>query len=69
MRIVQPGRLRYVSAHIVMPETFESGRPADLDEIRARTWSALQADLPVTILDVVFTADSRWGADTDQSKR
>jgi len=69
VRVVQPGRLRYVSAHIVMPEGFESKRLADLDEIRARTWDALQADLPGTILDVVFTTDARWGPDTDQSKR
>jgi cation diffusion facilitator family transporter len=68
VRVVQPGRLRYVSAHVVLPEGYQVEGLTRLDEIRASTWEALQTDHPGTILDVVFTTDARWGPDTNQAK-
>lgn len=67
VRVVQPGRVRYVSAHVVLPRHFEMKSLESLDQIRARTWTALQADHPGTILDVVFTMDRRWGVDGNQA--
>ncbi|MGD9402114.1 MAG: cation diffusion facilitator family transporter [bacterium] len=69
VRVVQPGRMRYVSAHVVLPRDFEPAGLLAQDEIRERIWDALQKDMPGTILDVVFTADARWDPDADQLKR
>jgi predicted Co/Zn/Cd cation transporter (cation efflux family) len=66
VRVVQPGRTRYVSIHVILPADYVlPGLPA-LDEIRARTWEALQPDHPGTFLDMVFTADERWAVDSEQ---
>ncbi len=66
VRVVQPGRLRYVSAHIVLPGDFKTESLGIFDEIRRRIWEALQTDHPGTILDVVFTTELRWGVDAKQ---
>jgi predicted Co/Zn/Cd cation transporter (cation efflux family) len=67
VRTVQPGRTRYVSAHVVFPEAYDPPGIASLDRLREKTHGALQADHPGTILDMVFTADERWGVDEKQA--
>lgn len=66
VRVVQPGRTRYVSAHVVLPQGYDAPGIAALDDLREKTYKALQADHPGAILDMVFTADERWGVDKEQ---
>jgi cation diffusion facilitator family transporter len=69
VRVVQPGRTRYVSTHVVLPPDYALPGLSALDEIRARTWEALQPDHPGTFLDMVFTAEERWAVDKEQGGR
>jgi predicted Co/Zn/Cd cation transporter (cation efflux family) len=59
VRVLQPGRTRFVVVHLVLPPDFPVSLP-DLDAIRARIWAALQAEHPTSVVDVLFTADARW---------
>ena len=62
VRVLQPGRTRMVLAHVVLPPDFQVGKLTRLDEQRAGVLEALRADYPVVVLDMIFTADSFWGA-------
>jgi predicted Co/Zn/Cd cation transporter (cation efflux family) len=59
VRVLQPGRTRFVVVHLVLPPDFSVCLP-ELDAIRARIWAALQAEHPTSVVDVLFTADARW---------
>lgn len=61
VRVLQPGRQRMVFVHVVLPED-QTLRVADLDDLRTRTHEALCKDHLDTFVDMVFTADRRWGA-------
>jgi len=62
VRVVQPGRTRLVSVHVVLPEEFGPVRLDTFDDLRRITLERLQSSHPETILDILFTSDPRWGA-------
>jgi predicted Co/Zn/Cd cation transporter (cation efflux family) len=62
VRVIQPGRTRWVLVHVVLPSDFlVEGLPA-LDRARETTLEQLNRGHPGAVLDMVFTADKRWGA-------
>jgi len=61
VRVLQPGRLRIVLAHVVLPADFHVTTLQTLDVVRARTLRQLKVQHLATVLDMVFTADRRWG--------
>ena len=62
VRVIQPGRVRSVLVHVVLPADFEIRGLPELDAVRARTLKALQTAHAGTFVDMVFTADRAWGA-------
>jgi predicted Co/Zn/Cd cation transporter (cation efflux family) len=62
VRVLQPGRTRMVSVHVVVPKEHPISSVGELDEIRTRTLKALQKLHDSTFVDVLFTEDRRWGA-------
>ena len=67
VRVVQPGRTRLVSVHLVLPEDYGPVGLNAFDEVRQRTLDRLQAAHPETVLDMLFTSDRKWGAPISQS--
>jgi predicted Co/Zn/Cd cation transporter (cation efflux family) len=61
VRVLQPGRTRIISAHILLPSNTGVSL-AMLDEVRARTDAALKAEYPTSVVDLLFTGDPRWSA-------
>ena len=62
VRVVQPGRTRMILVHVVLPPDYPiAGLPA-LDEIRTATSEELKKVHPTTVVDLVFTAERKWGA-------
>ncbi len=62
VRIVQPGRTRLIVAHAVLPTDYAFEGLMQLDTYRADTLQALQAQHDHVVLDIIFTADKKWGA-------
>ena len=62
VRVLQPGRTRMVSVHVVLPASYEVKRLSDLDGIRSITLNKLKEIHPSTFVDIIFTADRYWGA-------
>ena len=62
VRVLQPGRTRMVSVHVVLPEDYAITGLGQLDGIRAEVLAALEKLHRPTIVDVIFTADRLWGA-------
>ena len=69
VRVLQPGRTRIVSAHVVLPPDFHIGNLSTLDTIREQTLVELKKVHPSTMIDMLFTADRYWGAPTSQNIR
>ena len=65
VRVLQPGRTRMVSVHVVLPEDYSVTSLRQLDGIRVKVLSALEELHRPTIVDVIFTADRLWGAPID----
>lgn len=61
VRVIQPGRSRLVSAHVLLDAGYGGGL-GQLDEARAQVDTALKAEHPTTVADLIFTADERWSA-------
>jgi len=61
VRVLQPGRTRIVSAHILLPANFRVTLD-ELDEVRERTHDALTSESPASQVDLLFTRDPRWSA-------
>lgn len=61
VRVIQPGRTRLVSAHILLDPGFTGGL-APLDAAREKADARLRERHPTTIVDLLFTADPRWSA-------
>lgn len=64
VRVIQPGRTRMVLAHAVLPASHRVDSLSSLDAVRAIAEARLREAHLATILDLVFTADRRWGAPT-----
>jgi len=64
VRVIQPGRTRMVLAHAVMRADYRVESLSSLDQVRADAEARLRDAHLATILDLVFTADRRWGAPT-----
>lgn len=62
LRVVQPGRTRLVAVHLVLPSDFQFEGLPTLDAVRAKTLASLRQAHPATFLDIIFTADPKWGA-------
>jgi cation diffusion facilitator family transporter len=62
VRVLQPGRVRMVMAHVVLPGDAEPRRLESLDALRETTLRRLQEAHLATFLDMVFTTDRKWGA-------
>lgn len=62
VRVLQPGRTRMVSVHLVLPREYPVSGLGQLDEIRAEVLAELEKLHGPTIVDVIFTADRIWGA-------
>jgi len=62
VRVIQPGRTRMVAAHVVLAKDYRPDGLETFDRLRATADQALRADYPHLLLDMVFTADPRWGA-------
>jgi len=61
VRVLQPGRLRIVLVHVVLPSDLPMMTLDRFDVARARTLKQLRDRHLATVLDMVFTADRRWG--------
>lgn len=62
IRVIQPGRLRMVLVHVVLQTDYRPDSLNSLDSIRDQTYQALCETHVATIVDILFTADRRWGA-------
>ena len=61
IRVLQPGRTRIISAHVLLSEEF-SGKIGHLDRVREKTHAVLTAEHPASVVDLIFTCDPRWSA-------
>lgn len=64
VRVIQPGRTRMVLAHVVLPADYQFEGLQHLDGLRVKTLEELKKVHTDTVLDLVFTADPKWGAPT-----
>lgn len=62
VRVVQPGRTRFVLAHVVLAEGYSGDGLRAFDVVRANALRRLREDHRITVLDMVFTGDRKWGA-------
>ncbi|GHB07865.1 cation diffusion facilitator family transporter [Salinicola rhizosphaerae] len=63
VRMVRPGRLLYVTVHVVI----EQGASLDIaaaDRFRERLDTGVRSLISPVVVDAVFTAESRWAAPT-----
>jgi cation diffusion facilitator family transporter len=61
VRVIQPGRTRIISAHILLEPEF-SDSLAQLDDVRGNVAAILRADYPDSQVDLLFTQDPRCSA-------
>ncbi len=64
VRMRSPGRIVFISVHVVLPPDFPVQSLTTLDSIRQELDTAIRRRHPRVILDVLFTADERWAAPT-----
>ena len=62
VRVIQPGRQRLVMVHVVLDANNSTHTLSAFDALREKTQQGLRQEHPETIVDVMFTADRRWGA-------
>ena len=62
VRVVQPGRVRGIMIHVVLPETFPAIDLDAFDQQREHTLQALKQVHGMILMDIVFTKQRRWGA-------
>ena len=62
IRVIQPGRQRLVLVHVVLPPEYKPTDLSAFDSIREAMQKALSQAHVATIVDLIFTADRRWGA-------
>ncbi len=61
VRMLKIGRFFYVLIHLVVSEDFGKHSAEELDEIRCQLLRSLKEVHPRISVDVMFTADPRWG--------
>ena len=64
VRMVRPGRILYVTVHVVLAEDFADQRLVALDRLRGEVDAAVRSVHPRSIVDTLFTGDVRWAAPT-----
>jgi predicted Co/Zn/Cd cation transporter (cation efflux family) len=62
IRVIQPGRQRWVLVHVVLPTDYRTDGLGTLDALRTQTQQALCEAHVATFVDILFTADRQWGA-------
>ena len=62
LRMVRPGRMLYVTIHVVLPDTQPPRALADYDALRHQVRVAIRKVHPIAVSDVLFTADERLAA-------
>lgn len=62
VRVLQPGRKRFVIVYVLMPQSFKPESLAQLDEIRIAAELQLRSAYSETELDMQFTVDPSHGA-------
>lgn len=62
IRVTEPGRQRLVLVHIVLPTDHAVSSLTELDRIREQIHTALCQLHAGSVVDILFTADRRWGA-------
>ena len=61
VRVIQPGRTRIISAHILLDPEFTASL-SQLDDVRSRAAEGLRSDHPDSQVDLLFTQDEQWSA-------
>ncbi len=69
VRMIQPGRTRLILAHVVLPADFRIDNLQVLDSYRGKTQAQLEDQHPDTWLDMLFTADPKFGAPASATKK
>ncbi|WP_111655531.1 cation diffusion facilitator family transporter [Isoalcanivorax indicus] len=62
VRMVRPGRMLYVTVHVVLPQDYAVHTLAELDDAYRQVYAAVRRVHAVTVADVVFTADETLAA-------
>lgn len=64
VRVVQPGRVRGIMVHVILPADYPARDLDDFDRQRERTLNTLKQAHGMIIMDMVFTKQRRWGTPT-----
>ena len=59
IRIIQPGRNRYVLVHLILPPDLTIEKVSMLDDIRQETLTELEKIYKPVMLDMIFTSDEK----------
>ena len=59
IRIIQPGRNRYVLVHLILPPDLKIEKVSMLDDIRQETLTELEKIYKPVMLDMIFTSDEK----------
>jgi cation diffusion facilitator family transporter len=62
VRMVRPGRILYVTVHVVLDEASANQPLTALDGLRGEVDAAVRAVHRRSVVDTLFTADVRWAA-------
>jgi cation diffusion facilitator family transporter len=69
VRVIQPGRVRLISAHVILPEDYRPENLKALDRQRSKTLEALKINYQNVVLDMLFTTERTWGAPINESPK
>jgi cation diffusion facilitator family transporter len=69
VRVIQPGRVRWILAHVVLPVDYSPADLRALDRQRSETLEALKGNYQNVILDLLFTTERTWGAPMSESSK
>lgn len=69
VRVIQPGRVRWILAHVVLPEDYSPEDLQAMDRQRGKTLEALKSNYQNVVLDMLFTTDRTWGAPMNESTK
>ena len=69
VRVIQPGRVRWILVHVVLPKDYRPENLKALDDQRGETLEALKGNYQYAILDMLFTTERTWGAPMNESTK